>query len=457
VDYVSDWHDDDDDDRSWIADAKAPIVEAIMRCLRKIQFPPPEVWTTWDSSDQTSFHDARRDFADLVLSSYAVTGNALLTQLANLAMQSLANGAWAELEASLFCLENLSDCNLDESGQGNSTYTVADHAILTESVGGSEWSAIVESIISSQLFDILTNPQISIPAQVRQTAVKFISELADHFERYPQFLTRTLNFLFKMMEFSTSARKAAQSIQKLCSACRFSLLPELGAFIQHCSNLCQIPTLDAVVKEKMLGSIASIIQALPTDEAKITPLEQLLQITRQDVVACENAASKGDAIAAEAAGTSALRSLLSIAKGLQVPADVPIDLEKETERPSIWIDGIGAPIQTQIATQISSVTDILKGSSDVIDIACQIYRTGFKEREPGPFVFSPVTVTVFIVGGSLETSRTDVLISTAVSFVNSCRGSESIGGYGSTILTWLLGILKTSTGMGYFSQERELR
>lgn len=441
------------DDKSWIAVARMHIVQAIQKCWRKIQFPPSEVWNEWDSVDQTNFHDARRDVADLLQSSYTLTGSELLSMFANLVLQSLENGRWAELEASLFCLGTLSDCISDEENDGKSPMAWKQDTMLTKLVAGTEWNTIVGSILGSRLFDVLADPTTSIPARVRQTAVMFIGEFASHFERHPQYLSATLTFLFKAMETPALARKASHSVHSVCSTCRLLLVPQLGAFMEHCGNLAQATVLDAVVKEKIVGSIAPIIQALPTEEAKIGPLEQLLQFVDQDVNACLAAVSQSEVKEAIAAGASALRCLLSIAKGLQVPADIPVDLEQETNVSSIWIDGLGAPVQNHIMMLIQSVMDTLKNSAEVVDAACHIFRAGFMEREPGPFVFSPAVVTQFLLRGNIQSPRPDLFIGTACSFINSFRHGRRIDNEASVLLTWLVGILQASTGMSSRSHD----
>lgn len=416
------------EDKSWIATARMHIVQAIQKCWRKIQFPPAEVWDEWDSVDQTNFHEARRDVVDMLQSSYTLIGREILSMFANLVLQSLEGSRWAELEASLFCLGALSDSISDE-----------------ENDEGSEWNRIVGTILGSQFFDILANPANSIPTRVRQTAVTFIGEFASNFERHPQYLSITLTFLFKAMETPDLARKASQSVYSVCSDCRLLLVPELGAFMQHCGTLSQTTVLDPVVKEKIVGSIAPIIQALPTEEAKIEPVQQLLQFVDQDVNSCIAAANQSDEQEANAAGSSALRCLLSIAKGLQVPADVPVDLEQETPTSSVWIEGAGAPVQNHIMMLIHRVMDALKNSSEIIDIVCHIFRAGFTEREPGPFVFSPALVTQFLLQGNLRMPRPDLFIGTACSFINSFREVRRIDKEASALLAWLVGFLQGST------------
>lgn len=416
------------EDKSWISTARMHTVQAIQKCWRKIQFPPAEVWDDWDSVDQTNFHEGRRDVADMLQSSYTLIGSELLSMFASLVLQSLDGSRWAELEASLYCLGTLSDCISDE-----------------ENDEGSEWNTIVGTILASQLFNALTDPTNSIPTRVRQTAVVFIGEFASHFERHPQYLSATLTFLFKAMETPALARKASQSVCSVCSKCRLLLAPELGAFMQHCADLSQTTVLDPMVKEKLVGSIAPIIQALPTEEAKIGPVKQLLQFVDQDVNACMNAANQSDEQEANATGASALRCLLSIAKGLQVPSDVPVDLEQETPTSSVWIDGAGGPVQNHIMMLIQSVMDALKNSSEVIDVVCHIFRAGFAEREPGPFVFSPALVTQFLLQGDLRTPRPDLFIGTACSFINSFRQGRRIDNEASALLSWVVGILQAST------------
>lgn len=324
---------------------------------------------------------------------------------------------------------------------------IIDYGILTPITELSTWSEALDSIFNSNLFVVLSNPTTRAPKAVRMTCLMFISRYTYHFQSHPQYIAATLTFLFQMMEFPEVAKGAASTVQTLCSMCRLYLVPQLDDFIQHCGNLAQTTVLDSVVKEKIIGSIAPVIEALPTEEAKIRPIELLLQFVDQDANICLTAANQSSAEEASIAGAAAMRGLLSIAKGLQEPDDCAIDLEQEVNQPSIWIDGAGVPVQNHIIALIRSVIDTLPKSSEVIELACQIFRAGFAEAVPGPFVFSPQVVTQFIIRGNLETPRPDFFISTACSFVNSCRHKCRIDVHVAEILNWLVGILEWSTGM----------
>ena len=374
----------------WMEKARQYIPEVIKVCWIKIRMPPQEIFTTWDSSARDEFKEFRSDVKDLLQSSYALLGISVFDVFAELALESLGNRAWLHLEATLFCLNALSD---DVSSE--------------DSLDG-----ILSKLFGSTLFDNMMNSD-SVPTVTRQTAVNIIIHYTTFFERRTEYLPPMLSFLFESLKIPALAYVAAKAIQSSCWACRKQLVPEIGAFLHQYGILIAWGGVEAGTKEKVMGAIAAIIQALSNDEEKIRPLDALLKFVEGDVKACIGSTKVNQFEEAQIHGVCALRCLVHIGKAFQSPNDVPVDLDANFVQSSFWTRGEGASTQAQIIHLMDIVTTLLKNDSNVMEAACQILRTGYKESLPGPFVFSPSITKTYVVGSQLSTARLDYILDTA--------------------------------------------
>ena len=68
----------EDERPPWFKSAQDHVMSVISNCWRKSQFPPGNIYNSWDSVDRTGFKDARRDFSDLLQQFYLITGISLL-------------------------------------------------------------------------------------------------------------------------------------------------------------------------------------------------------------------------------------------------------------------------------------------------------------------------------------------------------------------------------------------
>ncbi|KAH8821592.1 armadillo-type protein [Xylogone sp. PMI_703] len=401
---------------AWFPASQLHIMQAIESCWFKIQFPPPQEFRSWDSVDRTGFKDARNEVADLLQQSYVLIGAPLFSVFVNLTLESLNTEAWSKLEASIYCLSALADC-----------------------VSDSECDAYLENIFESSVFSVLTDPRIEMLPVARQTFLTFIDEYSKYFEAHSKYLPRALTLLFETIQSMSLAGTASKSILSLCSSCRSSLIADVGAFLQIYEKIAPNYTLDSLVKERIIGGIASVIQAMPQDELKQPPLEQLLNFIEADLAyslhllslePLNNATDQEGSIEANKAADSnyskaleigllALRCLTSIGKGLQVPDDTPVDVENKANMSSFWVSGSGNIIQQRVISIIARLYESFPAEGDIVEAACQVFRTGFTEDQPGPFVFSLDIIVQFLLKADSHTPRLGTIISTACSLVTS--------------------------------------
>lgn len=402
----------------WMDPARQYVMSALEAAWSKIRMPPAEVAATWDSETRAGFKAFRADVEDLLQSSYTLLGIGVFQQFANSAFESLKNLAWDDLEATLFCLNALSDSIADEES--------ADKVLVT--------------LFGSSLFTDMTSAT-AIPLKTRQTAVSLLEHYTNFFERHTEFLPAALNFLFDSLKTTALTILTARAIHSLCSSCRKSLLPELGAFLEQYELLLSWTTVEGFTKEKVLGAIAAIVQAMPSEASKIAPMDRLLRFVESDIRSCVDLMTAGQLVDSQAKGLGALRCLAAMGKALQIPDDVAIDLEDELPHQNVWEHGMGFQLQSRLIRCFKIVTDPFKWSGEIIEAGSQVLRTGYTETSPGPLVFPSQVTEEFVTGSDLRTARLSTILDTAGAMLSRHASDASIRIDGSA-LVFLVHILQ---------------
>ena len=373
----------------WMKNAKKYIPDVIRECWVKISIPPPEVFASWERNEVDALKELRLEVKDFLESSYALLGRDIFDEFAHLALESLTNHAWLHLETTLFCLNALSESvSADES---------VDEAL--------------SKIFGSSLFADMTNSTIS--ASCRLTAISLITNYTKFCERRPNYLPAILNFLFASVKTPGIAHAAAKAIYASCWVCRKALVPQLGAFLEQYNSLLSVHKVEASTKEKILGAIAAVAQAVPAEEERLNYLNSLLYFVEWDIrIFLDFREDREEE--SQTFRVCALRCLVGIGKAFQVPDDVAIDLEATFDPSSLWARGTRISLaQERIAQLIEMLTQTGSGDSHVMEAACQILRTGYKEIVPGPFVFPPSVTEKLVLTSNITSPRLDYLLSTA--------------------------------------------
>lgn len=247
----------------WNSPPLRQVMDVVQDSWKKIRYPPIEIYNSWDSTDRVGFGDARKDVADYLQSVYLLSSKPLFSMFARLIAESLATSAWADLEAAAFCLGSLSDCVSD----------------------GDSCDDVLTLVFGSPLFDLLLKQPNAVPVRVRQTCLSLVERYSDYFSRHAQFLPAALNLLFGAVNDRHLALPSSKSIHTLCSSCRSLLTSEVGAFLQQYKLVREDPDLDSLVEERVVGSIAAVIQAVPDDAQKESAFGQLLALIGLDIEA----------------------------------------------------------------------------------------------------------------------------------------------------------------------------
>ncbi|KAK3368200.1 armadillo-type protein [Podospora didyma] len=428
----------------WKLLAEKHIMTVVTYCWRKIQWPPIEIIAEWDSTEKTGFNEARKDVSDVLQSIFALNASTLVSMFADLFLQSMSVQAWAQVEASAFCLGSLSDCFCDNS----------------------KFDGELSKVFASGFFELLSEYQGPIPLRLRQTGLSLIERYCEYFERHAEYLPHALNLLFAAVGDPVLGGPSARSISTLCSSCRSILTGEAGAFIRHYQTIRSSQVLDSLAEERIVLAITSIIQSIPDENQRLAMFEELYVFLKQDFDRSAQLKAEPSILnlsdpnfqrgvdpsnlqglpsAEDVALQIALRSLrclANMAKGMQDVKDHLVDLDDESPPPPR--EGEMAGLQVDIIRLMVNVQQTFNNSGEIVEIICNIFKAGFSEGEPGPFVFPPDIVTDYFVQQTFETPRLGTLLSTACSFAGSLyRGPKTfVANHLARLIPWVISVIQ---------------
>jgi hypothetical protein len=407
--------DSSEDELPFLARVRTDLLQAIQAYIPKIQSPTPSQLISWDEDNVDSWKFFRDNISDLFASVNEVPQTHLLHSMAALAITVLSEKKWLYLEAVLFSINSISD-----------SVALSDENIQA-----------LSALVGSSMFNDISSDNFEIPNKLKRTAMVFVDRYSSFIKTHPVFLPPVLTFLFTILATTPAdkvrlADASARSLEGLCSSCRKALTPHLDELLQQCPQALSGPSANNYQKEKVMAALASIIQALLTEEAKAAPLLSLIQVVEKDLNEAIASMQAGQHEESNVLGTTALQCLASIGRGIQAPTDDVIDIDSEEDDASdstnsdqnFWSSVAGLQIQNRIV-QCFSIVDYLQNPGDAMDAACAILRSGLQETKPGPFVFAPRVIVAFINKAQLDTPRVEAIIGTACSFVSNCSRSKS--------------------------------
>lgn len=397
VEGYTDWEDVHDPAQSFL---KALTADACEASLLKIKIPPEQMTSDtqdWDVDDRVKFQDFRFDVHDFFQSAFTLLGNGLIEEIVRTILAQGNSPDWSTFEAGVFCLMAFSDTMSSDPD----TYD----ALITAVLGSQGWTYILQSVNG-------------IPERALQTGIKFISENVVYLQRHPDRLVLILNFLFSSLHLQASAAVASRAIYTLCDSHRELLREGLPQFV---GSLATIRDIGEAERHRIYAAVAAIIEALPSDQAKVQPLSQLLASISDALTALQSGALNREDLMRGC--LDVMQTLASVGKGIRSPADVPVDLEQPGATMSdFWINRHGAPIQSGALDMYNTTLQMMKPYVDnvFIDACCDFIKSGFTEEHPSPFKFAdPVALDLVSQLINLENPSIDNTMACASSFLAS--------------------------------------
>jgi hypothetical protein len=387
----------------WMEGAKVNVFQAVSELVQKTIYPPADVLETWDSDAKRTFKVFRVDVRDIVAEAYECLRDALTDQFIGFSVRALESSNWLELEAGLFGLVSIADGFNDQVDER--MCNLFDQPLLSAISGNN-----------------------SVPAITRRTAVELIAALDHFFLRNARFLPQVLPFLLTALAQPATAQSAAKSFASLCSECRKSLTGELASFFQMYEQFLTYQTAEEFTKSKVLEGIAAIVQALDTEEEQLGGVRQLFHYVAQDAMQAITVTKEGkDVEHGQVLALTTLKCLTTIGRSLQALDEDVVDLASEKDQSIFWLQGPGKEIQNQIINFVNYLTQVFPGNDEIIEAACNVLRTGFKETVPGPFVLPPSATIDFITKTTVQTPRLPYVLDTACCWLSSFKHSPPAG------------------------------
>ncbi|KAG9662166.1 ARM repeat-containing protein, partial [Aureobasidium melanogenum] len=399
-----------EDEIPFLAIVRNDLMQAVQTYIPKLQAPPLAEMSEWDEDNVDHWQFFRDNISDFFDQVNNVPETHLLSNMVVLATSVLPTRQWLHLEAIIFSINCISD-----------SIALSDENIQA-----------LSALIGSSLFSDISSNSADVPNKLKRAAMTLVDRYSSFIKKNPEFLPPVLTFLFTILGSTPADRvkladASAKSLEQLCSSCRKSLTPHLDELLQQCPQALSGPSANSYQKEKIMAALASIIQALPTEEAKAAPLISLIEVIENDLNTAIATLNKGNVEDSEVLGTSALQCLASIGKGIQALTNDVIDVDSDDEEGNddsaatgnFWTSQAGVEIQNRIV-QCINIVEYLHNPGDAMDAACAILRAGLKETKPGPFVFPPSATVAFISKAQISTPRIEAIIGTACSFVSNC-------------------------------------
>ncbi|KAI4654642.1 uncharacterized protein J4E79_008516 [Alternaria viburni] len=387
----------------WMNTAKTNVLQAVSELVEKIIYPSADVTESWDSDARKTFKVFRIDVRDIIMEAYDPLRDVLTDQFVDFALRGLGAGDWLELETGLFGLIAIADALTQNSDNR-----------LTR-------------LFEQPLFATISSTP-GVPAITRRTAVELVAALNHFFLRNPQFLPQVLPFLLTALAQPAIAHGAAKSFASLCSECRKSLIGELPSFFQMYEQFLTYATAEEFTKSMVLKGIAAIVQAQDTEEKQFEGVRQLFQYITRDAMQSINITKEGgDAEEGQVLALTTLKCLASVGKAMQASDEEVVDLESDKEPSVFWLQGPGKEIQNQVINLVNYMTQVFPGNDEIIEAACCVLRTGFKETVSGPFVLPHSAAIDFITKTTVQTPRLPFVLETACCWISSHKHHQPEG------------------------------
>lgn len=246
-----------------------------------------------------------------------------------------------------------------------------------------------------------TDPTL-LPLQ--QLALRTIGEFNLYFGSHEQELWQALDLLISKMADARLASAAAIALRDLCDQNRAQVASagQVGQMTEVCAQYFSYAGAQREPKSAIAAAVANIAQALPTSKETAESIDQLLAIVYDDYQRRITIASDDMPLRVVAA-RDCLNLLATIGRASQGLDDDDLAVLNPTEyaradneRRQYWHSEMGRSLQLKMLYQVQKALQDGDFEASLILKACDIFKTGFRERLVGPFVFNPLVILDFL-------------------------------------------------------------
>ncbi|KZV82789.1 ARM repeat-containing protein [Exidia glandulosa HHB12029] len=278
-------------------------VVAILR--KKATWPLPGELRSWTRDQREKFSVYRRDIGDSLVNAYYVLRDKMMQSLVDVVAAEVVRPlphTWEVAEAAMHCLTS-----------------------IQEGVPLSREKTPILARLFSQ--DVLGRLPTTGSDRIRLTTLSCIGAYASWFAAQdPNLLLTVINTVINSIHEPLLSLSAANALRDLCDSNRQALSPHIASFGELYSKLNTIPDTE---RNKILQSIASVIQALPPDEG-IGPIQGIITpVVTKLMQALDNSSTLPDE--ARLLCLNELQALTGCAKGLTSQNETFFDADEDDE------------------------------------------------------------------------------------------------------------------------------
>ncbi|KAI9669603.1 MAG: hypothetical protein M1831_007299 [Alyxoria varia] len=389
-----------------------PLLEALTLLCFSARLPVVSEFSDQDPNEpMVNFRTRIKDF---IQSAYEEFGVAILKALVDITMAtSEANSSLEAMcvkaEPSLYFVRGLADFMQDYAEEDQELERLFGSGVFTQIISATPPNRV---------------------GRVKRLAISCLGEFSDFFERNEDHLLTALSILFPCLEDQEMAPTAAHSIADLCDRSRSSLIMRLPDLVAGCERLFEEQRYNYQCKADLCRSVASVTQATFSQERKVRTFDSLMDLLEKDFEArlSEGQQSNTSEELVDCARHT-LYLLLGISRASQIPDDDgydPVGLDE----PDAWTTEHGRNIQGRILSLVKNAIALDANASSrpggsVFTEACAIFKAGYREYKPGPFVFQPSVTVDFVTSLDVNDQRQIAAAETASTFVASHSGQDT--------------------------------
>lgn len=407
ADYLVDYCSDTDDDfKQQFLSILEPVIEALFDALDRRE---DDIMNQVDDDYLESWRRCCIDFADIMTKLMETDFVSVYSICAAQLEQALGEQKWFRVEAVLQLLNEMSN---DYDGMPASEQGLA-------------------RIFNSDKFTLLIQPTTldHLSTRVMRLLVKFIDNYSSYFKSQPARIPSLVTLLITTLEQNISkdsklADLAAKCMSSICSSCRKELVPMAADLLSFCERALASSDLTAYQREKIYGSMAFVIQALPNEKDKLQPIQLLISKLHDDLEEAKRLLGQAQTELGEQKIATDFQCLAAVGKALQstqievlVDSDDEIVVSNGETGSNPWDAPEGTSVPLAVVECLKFI-ELTPTNGDAWEGVCSVLRVGLSETEPGPFIFPSALVSGFLSSMTPDTPRLEALIGTACTFVS---------------------------------------
>ena len=293
--------------------------------------------------------------------------------------------------------------------------TIADHEGEDH-----ELQRLFIKLLESGMFDSSLS---TTPPSVRQRLLLVVGDYSDFFARHEEFIPMAFKGIASSVEDPMSTAAAANATFRLCDSGREVLIAHMNELLDFSMRIFRSNNSNFLARKSSVSAVTCIAQAYARRENDLTPLSTVLQLVESDIFGrLEKAVIQESR---ENCGKEAMVVLWSMSRAAQDPDDTELAGLELLQQQKLWSSTEGFGFQQKILNLIKVAIDINCFDDELILKACNVFKPGFQERNPGPFVFLPGFIIDFILALPPAHPRPDYVIRLGNSLVlaNSSHGN----------------------------------